>query len=324
MQVGAASSLGGVQGLATAPATSRGLSGSGASAASTAKDSFGPGASAYSASAYDSYARPSSRTALTDEQLMAKRTSQRRLAKERHALAVKKSDMYVPGPAMPLPVSSPGSVMSMAVPVAAAVGAGALAASALDKKEQTKPVETPKELPKEPPKPEEKKTEEAKPQEPPVINYTPPEQNITIEQDEEGNIVTDAAGLVWDGVTGTAGLVYDGVTTVGGLAWDGVSLVGGVAYDATGAVLGVPMAALEGAAFGGGFIIGPALAATAGTAYLATGGASFSPIVGAGIIADGAVTAGSAIAQGAATYGPLVGPALEGLAVLAANPPPQY
>lgn len=322
MQVGAASSLGGAQGLATAPATSRGLSGSGASAASTAKDSFGPGASAYSASAYDSYARPSSRTALTDEQLMAKRTSQRRMAKERHALAVQKSDMYTPGPAMPLPVSSPGSVMSMAVPVAAAVGAGALAASALDKKEQTKPVETPKELPKEPPKEDPKVKEPQEPPPPPVINYTPPDQEITIEQDEEGNIVTDAAGLVWDGVSGTAGLVWDGVTTVGGLAWDGVTTVGGVAYDATGAVLGIPLSALEGAAFGGGFIIGPALAVTAGTAYMATGGASFSPLVGAGIIADGAVSAGSAIAQGAATYGPLVGPALQGLGVLAQNPPP--
>lgn len=314
MQVGTDYSLGSVQGLSsTASSTSRGLTGSApTTAASVVRDTYAPGVSSNSASAYDSYGRPSSRTMMNTEQLQAKRSSQRRLAQERHAIAVKKSDMYVPGPAMPLPVSSPGSVLAMAVPVAAAVGAGVLAANALDKKEETKPIETPKDAPKV----EEKKNEEAKPQEPPVINYTPPDQEITIEQEEDGNIVTDAAGLVWDGVSGTAGLVYDGVAGVGGLAWDGISLVGGVGYDVAGAALSVPLAAVEGAAFGTGLIVGPALAATAGTAFVATGGASYSPILGATIIGDGAVAAGSAIVDAA----PAVAEAASNLALIAQSP----
>lgn len=309
MQVGTDYSLGSVQGLSsTASSTSRGLTGTSSTTAATAiKDSYAPGAVSNSASAYDSYGRPSSRTTMTTEQLQAKRTSQRRQAQERHAIAVKKSDMYVPGPAMPLPVSSPGSVLAMAVPVAAAVGAGVLAANALDKKDVTKPVETPKDA---------LKPEEAKPQEPPVINYTPPDQEITVEQPEDGNIVTDAAGLVWDGVSGTAGLVYDGVTGLGGLAWDGVSLVGGVGYDVAGAALSVPLAAVEGAAFGTGLIAGPALAATMGTAYISSGGATISPIVGAGIIGDAAVAGAGAIVEAA----PAIAQAAENLAIVAQSP----
>lgn len=269
MQIGTDYSLGSVQGLSpTGSGASFGQSGTAPSSATTAlRDQYSPGGSSASASAYDSYGRPSSRRVLDQDQLMAKRSAQRRLAQERHAIAVEKSGMYEPGPALPLPVSSPGSVLAMAVPVAAAVGAGALAASALDKKEETKPVETPKELPKE--------KEAEKQQPPPVVNYTPPDQEINVETDD-GNIITDAAGLAWDGVSGVAGL-----------AWDGISTVGGVAYDATGALLSVPLSAAEGAAFGTGLIAGPALATTVGTAYFA-GGGSLNPVVGAKIIGSGA------------------------------------
>lgn len=246
------------------------------------QDTYTPGGSVNSASAYQRSGRAWTRPTLSEDQLQAKRSMEHRRAQERHALAVKKSAMYTPGPAVPLPVTAPGSVPVPVVPVVAAAAAGAAAADALAKKDETK-AEAPK--------------EETKPQEPPQ------QQQAAQEKGEDGNILTDAAGAVWDGTK-----------AVGGLVVDGVQGVGTALYDVGGAVLSVPLSVGEGVLSGAGTAVGlialPAATAVEGAAYFGANG-SLSPVVGAGVIADGASSAASAIAaqapaviQGAQQLGP--------------------
>ena len=230
------------------------------------QDTYTPGGSVNSASAYQRSGRAWTRPTLSEDQLQTKRSMEHRRAQERHALAVKKSAMYTPGPAVPLPVTAPGSVPVPVVPVVAATAAGAAAADALAKKDEPK-VEAPK--------------EEAKLQEQPQQ-----QQQVAQEKDDDGNILTDAAGAVWDGTK-----------AVGGLVVDGVQGVGSVLYDVGGTVLSVPLEAAKGAAFATGAIAGPALAASVGTAYVSEG--SLNPIVGAKIIGSGAASAATAAADAA-------------------------
>jgi hypothetical protein len=247
----------------------------GASAANGARDQYIAGGNGIAnQDAYRSSGRPTRQ--IDPEVLMQRRSIQRKLAAQRREIAMDKLAMYPMTPPVPLPVTTPSSALP-AVAAGAGLGAGAaLAAAPLLIPE--KPVEKPIEKPVEPPAELEKlDPEEREPQvinvEQPEINVEPPEVNVEV--DEDGNIIT-----------GTVGLVADGVAGVGGLVWDGVSLVGGVAYDATGAVLSVPLNLAQGAAFGTGLILGPALATTTATAYLAEG--SLSPIVGAQIIGSAA------------------------------------
>ncbi len=142
------------------------------------QDTYTPGGSVNSASAYQRSGRAWTRPTLSDDQLQTMRSMERRRAQERHALAVKKSAMYTPGPAVPLPVTAPGSVPVPVAPVVAAVAAGAAAADALDKKDE-KTAEAPK--------------EEAK------VPEQAPQQQAAQETGDDGNILTDAAGAVWDG-----------------------------------------------------------------------------------------------------------------------------
>lgn len=232
------------------------------------QDTYTPGGSVNSASAYQRSGRAWTRPTLSEDQLQAKRSMEHRRAQERHALAVKKSAMYTPGPAVPLPVTAPGSVPVPVVPVVAAAAAGAAAADALAKKDEPK-AEAPK--------------EETKPQE-------PSQQQAAQEKGEDGNILTDAAGAVWDGTK-----------AVGGLVVDGVQGVGTALYDVGGAVLSVPLSVGEGVLSGAGTAVGliafPAATAVEGAAYFGANG-SLSPVVGA--IAAQA----PAVIQGAQQLGP--------------------
>lgn len=202
--------------------------GTAASGTSVLQDTYTPGSSVNSASAYQRSGRAWTRPTLSEDQLQTKRSMEHRRAQERHALAVKKSAMYTPGPAVPLPVTAPGSVPIPVAPVIAA--AGAAAADALAKKDEPK-VETPK--------------EEAKPQE------QPQQQQAAQEKGDNGNIFTDAAGAVWDGTKAVGGVLYD----VGGAVLSVPLTLGESVISAAGSTAGsvlLPAAAgVESAAYFG-------------------------------------------------------------------------
>jgi len=227
------------------------------------QDTYTPGGSVNSASAYQRSGRAWTRPTLSEDQLQAKRSMEHRRAQERHALAVKKSAMYIPGPAVPLPVTAPGSVPIPVVPVVAAAAAGAAAADVLAKKDEPK-VETPK--------------DEAKPQ----------EQQAAQEKGDDGNILTDAAGAVWDGT----------------------KAVGGVLYDVGGAVLSVPLTLGESVISAAGSTAGFESAA-----YFGANG-SLNPIVGAQVIQENAPgvaeSAATTVMDGGRSL-QAVGPALQGV-----------
>jgi len=236
------------------------------------QDTYTPGGSVNSASAYQRSGRAWTRPTLSEDQLQAKRSMEHRRAQERHALAVKKSAMYIPGPAVPLPVTAPGSVPIPVVPVVAAAAAGAAAADVLAKKDEPK-VETPK--------------DEAKPQ----------EQQAAQEKGDDGNILTDAAGAVWDGT----------------------KAVGGVLYDVGGAVLSVPLtlgeSVISAAGSTAGSVLLPAAAGLESAAYFGANG-SLNPIVGAQVIQENAPgvaeSAATTVMDGGRSL-QAVGPALQGV-----------
>ncbi|MEN9352681.1 MAG: hypothetical protein RL318_6 [Fibrobacterota bacterium] len=265
----------------------------GASAAGGARDQYTSGGNGVvNQDAYGPTGRSMRR--VDPEMLQQRRSMQRRLAAQRREIAMDKLAKYPMTPPQPLPVTTPSSILPTVAAVGAGAGLGAGAALAaapllIPEKPIEKPIEKPLEKPIEPPAELEKLDPEER--EPQVINVEQPEINVeqpevNVEVDEDGNIITDTAGLVVDGVAG-----------VGGLVWDGVSLVGGVAYDATGAVLSVPLNLAQGAAFGTGLVFGaPAVAAVA-TDYAVNG--TFNPITGAMIIGENA-------AAGAAYAAPIV------------------